>query len=326
MIKKLRRIIVISDIHLGEEKSLFKNKTITEAFKENLEKEGAVEELVILGDLFDLSLSSFRNVYEHGKEFFSVIREIKNIEKIVFVPGNHDHHIWTLIVEEEEITNKIRNGKDISEPIKRVDIEYESTFLNGLMPGRKIYVTYPNLLREIGGRLYFLHHGHLLDRVFTPAGIIIKPESLQELEAFNASWIEGIWYHLGQAERLGEMVNKGYKEFLAAKKLIDGFLEKFNIHGRTVASRMRGIKTESLKSDVEEYLGSCIDWYKEKSCRLYPPVSFIFGHTHRKSSGENIEIKEEKINIYNTGAWHGDKELAAYIVIDEKDGVSLKTI
>jgi predicted phosphodiesterase len=326
MIKKLHKIIVISDIHLGEEKSLFKDRNIIRDFKEKLSREGKIEEFIILGDLFDLSLVSFRNVYEHAKEFFSEVSKIKNIENIVFVPGNHDHHIWTLILEEEEITKKINNGSDISEPLKRVDREYDNTFLNGLLPGRKIHVTYPNLLREIGGTLYFLHHGHLLDRIFTPAGIILKPESLQELEAFNSSWIEGIWYHLGQAERLGQMVNKGYKEFLAAKTFIDGFLEKFDIHGKTVAARMRGFKTEKLKSEIEEYLTSCIDWYKEKPYKLYPPISFIFGHTHRKSSGEEIEIKGEKVNIYNTGAWHGDLDLAAYIVIDEKDGVQLKTI
>jgi UDP-2,3-diacylglucosamine pyrophosphatase LpxH len=319
----------MSDIHLGEDGCLFNDKNILNEFKNNISLEakcGTVDELIILGDLFDLSLASYEKVYEKAGEFFKEIEEIENLNNIVFVPGNHDHHMWTSIIEDEQIIKKIKNGNIPAKNLQRVDLTYgekENTFLSGFLKGssKKLLVTYPNLFRDAGGILYFMHHGHLLDRIFTPANTVIKPESLQELEAFNASWIEGIWYHLGQAERLGEMVNKGYKEFLGMKTIIENYLEKFQIKGKTVSTRLRGMKTDSLTYEISEYLDDSIGWYKNT---LFTPMSFIFGHTHKKSEGNVLNIKSRDIKIYNTGAWHGDISLASYILIDGNKEPELK--
>lgn len=327
MIKKVNKIIVISDVHLGEEGCLFNDKNILHEFKNKISSEtrmGTVDELIILGDLFDLSLASQEKVYEKAGEFFKEIKEIEHLNNIVFVPGNHDHHIWTSIIEDDQIIRKIKNGTLPEKSLQRVNLIYEdNTFLSGFMKGtrKKLAVAYPNLFRDTGGTLYFFHHGHLLDRIFTPANTVIRPESLQELEAFNASWIEGIWYHMGQAERLGKMVNKGYKEFIGMKTLVENYLEKFHIKGNTISARLRGMRTDSLTSEISCYLEDSIGWYRDT---LYTPMSFIFGHTHKKSEGNTLNIKSREIKIYNTGAWHGDTSLASYILIDGNKEPELK--
>ncbi|HPZ07290.1 MAG TPA: metallophosphoesterase [Candidatus Eremiobacteraeota bacterium] len=335
MIKKVNKIIAISDIHLGEKDCLFNDSKILGEFKKHITEEakhGSVDELLILGDMFDLSLASYKDVYAKAREFFQSIGEIENLKAIVFIPGNHDHHIWTLLIEEEQITGIIREGKIPSPELKRVDLEYgekESIFLQGLLKGcmvNKFLVAYPNIFREIGGKLYFFHHGHLLDRIFTPANIILKPKSLQELEAFNSSWIEGIWYHLVQAERLGELIKDGYNEFTGFKAVMASFLEKFHIRDNTVTGRLRGLRVEKLKSEISTYLEDCINWYKETPNTLYSPMNFVFGHTHEKSSGEILDVKGQEIGIYNTGAWHGDIKLASYLVIEGEKKPELKSL
>ena len=331
MIKKVNKVIAISDVHLGEKGSLFNDRKTLKTFKEKIQEEaskGTIDEFIIAGDLFDLSLASHEDVYSKARDFFQEIGHIENLASIVFIPGNHDHHIWTLIIEEEQITKKIQKGKVPEKDLKRVDLEYENTFLNGLIDGCKVKsfkVAYPNLLREIGDRLYFFHHGHLLDRIFTPANTILKPNSLEELESFNSSWTEGVWYHLVQSGRLGQLIKDGYSEYTGMKKLTDTFLEKFGIDEKII-SRMRGLKVNKLEKEMNDYLSSCIDWYRETPNRLFAPMAFVFGHTHRKSPGEHINIKGMDIEIYNTGAWHGDINLAAYLLIDEKEEPVLKEI
>lgn len=328
MIKKINKAIAISDVHLGEKGCLFNDRHILKDFRNSIAEEGKkgkIDELIILGDLFDLSLASYRDVYEKAEEFFQEIGDIDNLEQIVFIPGNHDHHIWTLIIEEKQITSKLREGKIPEKELKRVDLTYgeeSDTFLSGLIKNckvKKLIVTYPNHLREIGEEMYFFHHGHLLDRIFTPANIVVKANSLQELEAFNSSWTEGIFYHLVQSERLGERIKDGYYELTAMKKLTENFLEKFNIENNTVISRMRGYKIDKLAREIANYLESCIEWYREGKVKIFTPLSFIFGHSHRKSDGEPLDVKNQKIYAYNTGAWHGDKNLAAYLLINGHD-------
>ncbi len=137
MIKKVNKIIVISDVHLGEEECLFNDKSILHEFKSKISSEGrkgTVDELIILGDLFDLSLASQEKVYEKAGEFFKEMKEIEHLHNIVFVPGNHDHHIWTSIIEEEQIIKKIKHGDIPEKSLQRVNLIYEdNTFLTGFM-------------------------------------------------------------------------------------------------------------------------------------------------------------------------------------------------
>jgi len=333
LFRKIKRAIVISDVHLGEKDCLFNDKKILNEFKSRIideTKNGKIDELIITGDLLDLSLATYKEVYKSAKDFFQTIGQIEHLDRIVFIPGNHDHHIWTLLIEEEQITNKIRDSILPEPELKRVNLVYgenRSTFLNGLIKNckvTKLLVAYPNLFREIGEELYFFHHGHLLDRMFTPANVLIKPESLQELEAFNSSWTEGIFYHLVQSARLGDMIKNGYSELTGMKKIMETFLEKFHIEDNKIISRMRGMRVEKITHEINDYLESCIDWYKGTEHKLFTPLNFVFGHTHRKSEGEMVELKNQKINIYNTGAWHRDKNLASYLVITEKERPVLK--
>jgi len=323
-IRPVNKVIVVSDLHLGEEECLLfkKNAKLLKSFKDKLEKEankGKVDELIIIGDLFDLSLASFKDAYNKGKEFFKEIGQIGNLDTIVYVPGNHDHHIWSLIIEEEQIVKNIRKGKSPEEPLKRVDEEYNDTFLNELLKetGKKFLVSYPNLFRKIGEKNYLFHHGHLMDRIFTPVETILPARDIGELESFNTFWLESLWYHTGQAGRLSSIVEWGYEEIQDIKKNVEELLKKA---GKTIKGILKGKEAGELNRQITNYIKFCV-LTKDKI-----PDNFVFGHTHRKETGYPLDIEfningekvERKINICNTGGWHGDsnKDHTCFIVID----------
>lgn len=258
--KTITKAIAISDLHLGEEKSILNIKK--NSGRENLsnlikilEEQGKVDELIIIGDLVDFSLASLNEAYTDCKEFFKALSEIGNIDEIVIIPGNHDHHLWIQLVEQAEIIEKIRNGKvpvpAIDKPgetyidkfvdRKFPDQELKSLFITNLWPKEKkmpkVSIKYPHHLRAFGDRYYLFTHGHFLEDIFKPLIVVIEPGSLAELEAFNCLWLEAVWYHLGQAGRLSRLIedfynrtvsNKEYKDIM--KSIFKYLVKRFNLN------------------------------------------------------------------------------------------------
>lgn len=116
------KILAISDTHLGEETSLLSfpqglqhvwrtlaQKIWADLFPEEYQppeeydpdpqkdprKQVEIEELILLGDIADRTLSSTSQIYNHCHAFSQMIGSVARIKKGVYVPGNHDHTMWT---------------------------------------------------------------------------------------------------------------------------------------------------------------------------------------------------------------------------------------
>ena len=113
---KRLKILAISDTHLGEDTSLLSFphgrqhlwKILRPPFgseewgKEKLE----VDEMILLGDIPDRTLSSSSQIITHTNAFIQMLGSAVNIrERGVYVPGNHDHTLWTDY-------RKLRYGED----------------------------------------------------------------------------------------------------------------------------------------------------------------------------------------------------------------------
>ena len=228
--KKLRSAIAISDLHLGKPESYFhienpafdKNR---EAVIDMLHRLGPQDQLVINGDLMELSLAGWDQVHVDMKAFFHTIAEGGPYKRIVFIPGNHDHHFWRMLVEQTNITGRmIHRGSPPSNeiyPYCFVDVRFSShethmpceTILPRLWPDNRdipeFVIKYPHHLfavpdRNLDYRYYFFTHGHFLEPLFKPINFIIQPAHLEELEAFNNVWLEAFDYDLGHAGRMSE--------------------------------------------------------------------------------------------------------------------------
>jgi len=129
-----------------------------EKLAEQIDSLGKIDELIIVGDFMDFSLTSLRGAYQNARDFFGIIGKLHSVEEILYLPGNHDHHLWLELVETEEVIEKIKQGH-IPLPMdqyvdKLVDRSFgdksKEIFLNSLLPERndgtkmRLKVKYPH--------------------------------------------------------------------------------------------------------------------------------------------------------------------------------------
>lgn len=103
------KLMAISDTHLGEDTSLLSFphgrqhlwKTLRDHFGEKPDKKGDerkrfdVDEVILMGDITDRTLSSTSQIITHTNAFMQTLGNAADIKKGVFIPGNHEHTLWT---------------------------------------------------------------------------------------------------------------------------------------------------------------------------------------------------------------------------------------
>ncbi len=99
------KIMAISDTHLGEDISLLSFpqgcqhfwRELREQFGHALEPKDRIDidEMILIGDIADRALSSTAEIMTATTSFVQMLGSAANIKKCVYVPGNHDHTIWT---------------------------------------------------------------------------------------------------------------------------------------------------------------------------------------------------------------------------------------
>ncbi len=253
---KVNSAITLSDLHLGSENNYFhynspefeNNKTAVISLFKRLGKQ---DEIIINGDFLELSLVGLDEVYKDAREFFAILAECGLFEKIVYIPGNHDHHFWRELVEQVYINGQLKKGDSppgceefphcfVDNRFSTKDTNRDCNIvLTSLWPEKKpmpeIVVKYPHHLLRVptGGnkeQYYLITHGHFLEDLFKPINYLIDPARLDELEGFNNIWLEAFDYHLGQSGRLADSVRKivvsyeegGKEAKKTVKKILNG--------------------------------------------------------------------------------------------------------
>ncbi len=97
------KFIAISDTHLGAEHSILSYIPGVDHLWESLRAQFGlssnevleVDELVLLGDIVDRTVSSLNRVQAQMRTFLDGLNGRISSRKLVYVPGNHDHTIWT---------------------------------------------------------------------------------------------------------------------------------------------------------------------------------------------------------------------------------------
>jgi UDP-2,3-diacylglucosamine pyrophosphatase LpxH len=92
------RLAFISDTHFGDEMCTLVDHDTLEKGQKFEDFAGAAgtqnDFLVLLGDIFDLSIASYEDAYRHAKAFFQLIKRHRIAKNIIYVPGNHDFDMW----------------------------------------------------------------------------------------------------------------------------------------------------------------------------------------------------------------------------------------
>ena len=98
------KLLAISDTHLGEDTSLLSFphgrqhlwKILRKFFGEGQNNDRfEIEEAILLGDTTDRTLSSTSQIIANTNAFIQMLGSVANIKRGVFVPGNHEHTLWT---------------------------------------------------------------------------------------------------------------------------------------------------------------------------------------------------------------------------------------
>jgi len=95
------KLLAISDTHLGEDTSFLSfprglqhlSEILLEKFGEG--QKFTIDELILIGDIPDTALSSTSQVITQTNAFIQALQSVANIKKTVYIPGNHDHTLWT---------------------------------------------------------------------------------------------------------------------------------------------------------------------------------------------------------------------------------------
>lgn len=154
------RALVISDLHFGAwtTDGLLARPFARERLAPLLDD---IDELVLLGDVFDIQFGEMEGAFEEAEPFFELVRDKLQGKRVVFVAGNHDHHlvVGTLRAYSEY---RIATGVDDSEAGPRFAREHRNfaeLFFERTLEGVEVEMSYPDYRL---GRVH-LCHGHYLD-------------------------------------------------------------------------------------------------------------------------------------------------------------------
>jgi hypothetical protein len=100
------KLLAISDTHLGEPTSLLSYpqglwhlwESLRTVFTGSKKDPVEIEELILLGDIPDRTLSSTSEITTHTNALIRTLGSAAKVTKGVYIPGNHDHTLWTTYV------------------------------------------------------------------------------------------------------------------------------------------------------------------------------------------------------------------------------------
>lgn len=278
------RYVCISDMHLGEEDSLLTNLKVASTDMDPMSpspvmarlveclralvshNEGSRKPTLVLnGDILELALTTDNQAMMVFERFIELIMPAGNelFSDIIYIPGNHDHHLWELARETQYI-NHIKTLKPatyLPVPWHVTNMFFESPAdfvfsysLTGLvqryphLEAFEVKTAYLNLVLFLkdARRCVIFHHGHYVEslyRLMTNLTDLIfpdrkHPENVWDIEAENFAWIDFFWSTMGRSGDVGEDVERIYEKLQdkeQLKKLLsslaDGLARKYDLPG-----------------------------------------------------------------------------------------------
>lgn len=243
--------IVLSDLHLGEESSVLhygqrykkgqqpQVNTLVGLIKKEVAGNGKIPFLIFAGDALDFSLAPIQEAVADFRKFMEDVHE--SFDNFVYIPGNHDHHMWQTLQEQIYVVNRIRERRPIKDfpqeqigtieagkiTVKGVHKKKQlgaKTFLNDLLPKegkqKNFALVYPNVFLKFKNseKNIIITHGHFFETVWTLVSDVFKSSlnlttmNYRVLERINSPLTEFGWYGLGQAGKLSRFIEELYKE------------------------------------------------------------------------------------------------------------------
>lgn len=239
------KLMAISDTHLGEPTSLLSYaearwhliRDIRRQFGVASGKKLQIEELVLVGDIVDSCLASSDQCGVNARILFDMLAGVFDVGKVVYLPGNHDHTLWSAYrverqnqghITEPEGDVLLRKGvvQPLGESAKRILSVFshpDGYFWKSLEAKQGDFsIANPVYAKVIGDRTYVFAHGtHFRPDVIEPEkaamafralGIIINrvgqtlpafaksvagTSDMSTLEKDAAGFVDWVWANAG---------------------------------------------------------------------------------------------------------------------------------
>lgn len=212
------RLGFISDLHLGDPASKLVRKEndayrVDSGFSELQSAVGAMcaggklDYLVLMGDVFDFSISSWSNAYDASKPFLRAAKDLTR--EIVYVPGNHDYSAWTLTMQQVNVIRRIAKGEPLKDrwtttaivdsrrPVTALSLSdvdpqpgggYGGLFFDEL-GGIRFNIAYPNMyVVSRNGTTTLVTHGQYFDEYWSLAMTLAAETFRGELVYGREGW------------------------------------------------------------------------------------------------------------------------------------------
>ena len=101
------RLVVVSDMHFGNDYGALNTAFNRKRLIDGIRALGQVDELVLLGDVFDFWTTSLSNALEQSRELIGALFKLENVGRMIYIPGNHDHHVVRLY-HAEQVSARLR--------------------------------------------------------------------------------------------------------------------------------------------------------------------------------------------------------------------------
>jgi Calcineurin-like phosphoesterase len=263
------RYIILSDLHLGAENSILTRlqagTTLADTHRPSqvltalvdclrtivaANASGEPPTVVVAGDLVELALASgwlslpvmallARAFADDGEPFVH--------EEMLFLPGNHDHHLWELS-REQAVERFLRSGAPLAEapaswhtssmfperaPLFEAQMLEDAVHYFRESKRGRVRVVYPDLAltNADGTRAVLVTHGHYMERVatllsamsrlFDPSAPPLDDVDLIERE--NWAWVDFFWGSMGRTTRAGALIEQLY-DSLQDQRAIESML------------------------------------------------------------------------------------------------------
>jgi UDP-2,3-diacylglucosamine pyrophosphatase LpxH len=317
--KNLHRIVVLSDLHFGDENALLVRAELVERLFAELGTLGDIDMLVLLGDVWDMWSAGFTEAVRASEPFFTALTAWGVPRECLLIAGNHDYHLWTAC-EERRLRREMgwEEVEGVSIPLAPRQEPGELVCLVQALP---LWMRYPFLTVEVGGKVVLLMHGHHLDffsrsfwwakTAWLARWILGRSRgiALSDLDRLNKPFFE----LLTQTARVPELRAWEYRFY----GILRFFARLLRFQSKSGASPRRLTSVEQNEAEVEELLRDLLPGYI--------PDLFVFGHTHR-AGFSRILVGERPVLIANSGCWvEADDETAmTYLVVD--DAVHLRRL
>ncbi len=267
------RYVCLSDMHLGEEDSLLTEmdghnvnplwandvmELLAKCLRELISKNDGPDKpiLILNGDILELALSEYNTSAMIFERFLELVmaKDRELFDKIVYIPGNHDHHLWELARETQYVDHVIKDPDiRLDQPWHKTEMfllerkednseKYQviSYFLDNIIKRRAnldlgerpvlrdnihINIAYPNfgILSPDKDKCVVIHHGHFIEANYCLMSKLKSnllntssevPSDVQLFEAENFAWIDFLWSALGRSGDVGAITETLYEHML----------------------------------------------------------------------------------------------------------------